>query len=187
MQCYGYMHTGVPLVLCMFFDHGIARHHKRTLKGSVRFKFRQPTGHCGFHSDLGTPVWLCMRARADAIYGQAYPYDHDNQSYRAVLGPMTDDCTFILYYIYQVKPDYVLFDPAYGPSYQHKIAGKCAFSTFSHWKYGRRTGLNIFETSCGPTRRAVWLPTGAHGFGPYGALNCPGASCDKGIKHLMLR
>ena len=60
MQCFGYMHTGVLWVLCMFFDHRITRYRMRTLKGSVRFMCGHRTGSCGFHTGLG--IRLCMRA-----------------------------------------------------------------------------------------------------------------------------
>ena len=60
-QCFGYINTGVLVcVLCMFFDHRIARHRRRTLKGSVKFMCGHRTGSCGFHTGLG--LWLCMRA-----------------------------------------------------------------------------------------------------------------------------
>ena len=81
---FGYMHTGVLWVLCMFIDHRIARYRMHTLKSSVRFMRGHHTGSCGFHMGLG--IRLCMRVPC-GYYKRVWQYPYD-QSYRAVQGPM---------------------------------------------------------------------------------------------------
>ena len=46
---------------------------------------------------------------------------------------------------------------------------------------------NFFETSCGLACMLCDFPRVHTGFGPYGAVDCPRASCDLCINYLMLR
>ena len=67
MQPFGYMHTGVLWVHCVFFDRSIARYRMRTLNGSVRFMCGHRMGSCGFH--LG--IRLCIMS----VRGRKGSYD----------------------------------------------------------------------------------------------------------------
>ena len=137
---------------------------------------------------------------AGTVRAWEYPYD---QSCRARVGPNTP-VTVSSCYSYQVKPDYVraLFDPegqlglrtiAYGPSYRNKIAGR-PYMKIKNAQLSATGNTAAVRVQIYLVHRAglhgmpsLWLPTGSHGFGHYGAPNCPRASCDLGIKHLMLK
>ena len=98
MQCFGYMHTGILWVFCMFLDHRVARNRMRTVTGSARFMCRHRMGSCWFHTGLG--MRLCMRAPC-GCHKRAWEYPYV-QSCRAGQGPMrpvsAPSC-----YIYKVK------------------------------------------------------------------------------------
>ena len=107
MQSCGYIHTGVPWVLCMFFDQGNTRYRTRTLKGSVRFV----RVYVDFIRARKHPYdYVCeRRAGPCGCHKRALKYPYD-QSCRAIVGPM-GPVTAHSCYIYQIKHDYVLFDP----------------------------------------------------------------------------
>ena len=173
---------GVLWVLRMFFDHGITRYRMRTLKGSIRFMCGHGMGPFGFHTALGTSIRWCMRAP----YGPVWmPYMGLGISIWLV-GTRWSPYVHLRIMCYLTHRDKLVPQqhslwPTFTKAEEDHIYEDCAYSTFSHWKYGTLKGPNIFETLCGQ------LPMGSHGFGPYGAWTAQRASCDLGIKHLMLR
>ena len=139
------------------------------------------TGPRGFHMGLGTPVRLCMRASCEPV---RMPYTGLGISVLSGVpgGTGPDEArerTFVLCLSVKTRLCYTRpIGPAWPP--------QDGLWAFYRQKIVERPGSNIFETSCGPTRHALWLPTGSHGLGPYGTPNYPGASCDIDTKHPML-
>ena len=150
---------GVLWVICMFFDHRIAKDRMRTLKGSVRFMCGNRTGSCGFHTRLG--IRLCNKKlcghRADAIKVQGKgktlqhkPVPFDQQ------GPA------------RLPQDGLL------AFYRHKIEGRL-------YVHENTVPVRV-QTSSKQVAGLQGMPCDY----PR-SPDCQGASYDLSIKHLMLR
>ena len=153
------------------------------LTGYVRFTCGHPRGPCRFHRGMGTST----RSRADAMRTWEYPHD---QWCRVLRGPV-GHASARSGYIYQTKHDYVTFDPLGSGRLLTDAKSllaqsqSCTCSTFSRGIYG--TIKNSSKHRANSECMACDFPRVYTGLALTGFVDCPRASCDLGIKYLMLR
>ena len=106
-----------------------------------------------------------VRARADAINGfSAYLFGNIRmiiraEPYRARWGPWRHLRVIFTRWLCVICPVGASTAPAKRST--GLLPTKNRRKTVRVWKYGARTGPDIFETSCASTRHTVWLPTGS--------------------------